>query len=260
MMNIFGFINLCLFELIEHHLKNAVPVFVGNLPLNIKQLKLRKKFKKFGNILSIRLRTNTGKSFLRKAQISKVPHLIAFIYFETREAAEASLVLNGEKFGDNAINVNMFSKEEKTESTNTVVVGNLKYAVTADILRESFECCGEIEYIRVLQNERGCKGLAYIRFVDAEGYTAALELSGTDILGREIRVEKYKVSKTGEGKKLKTSKVNLGKNKKNLQKNAGKGAKPGDAKGPGKKDKKKKEFLGQKSNDAKKVKEIINFY
>lgn len=245
----------------EHHLKNAVPIFVGNLPTNIKQIKLRKKFSKFGNILSIRLRTNTGKSFLRKAQIAKVPHLIAFIYFETREAAEAALALNGEKIGDNSINVNMYSKREKTESANTVVVGNLKYAATADNLRETFGCCGEIEYIRVLQNERGCNGLAYIRFVDAHAFSAALELSGTDILGREIRVERYKASKSGEkkGKKEKTPKVKPGQNKNKPQKNAGKGAKPTDAKVAGQKDKKKnKEFLGVKSNDAKKVMKMKN--
>lgn len=110
-------------------MKNAKPVFVGNLPVNIKRLKLVKMFKKFGKILTIRIRTNTGKPFLRKAQLAKVPHLIAFIYFETDEAAVASTVLSGEKIGDNVITVDVDSKEKAAniKPQNTIVIGNLKY-------------------------------------------------------------------------------------------------------------------------------------
>lgn len=106
-----------------------MPVFVGNLPTNIKRLKLVKLFKKFGKVVSIRFRTNTGKSFLRKKQLEKVPHLIAFVYFDTREAAEASVAVNGEKIGENFITVDLDSKEKATnvKPQNTVVVGNLRY-------------------------------------------------------------------------------------------------------------------------------------
>lgn len=119
--------NKNLLSFTDHHLKNAVPVFVGNLPTNVKRIKLTKMFKKVGKILSIRMRTNKGKSFLRKAQIAKVPHLIAFIYFGTREEAEAAVSLNGEKIGDNVITVDLDSKEKAIKPENTVVVGNLKY-------------------------------------------------------------------------------------------------------------------------------------
>lgn len=117
--------------LTEHHLKDAVPVYVGNLPTNVKHLKLTKMFKKFGKVLSIRIRTNKGKTFLRKSQISKVPHLIAFIYFATLEEAQAAVVLDGEKIGDNHITVNLDTKEKSNNSKNTVVVGNLKYGKSA---------------------------------------------------------------------------------------------------------------------------------
>lgn len=113
--------------LIEHHLKDAIPVFVGNLPTNIKRLKVLKMFKKFGKVLSIRFRTNSGKSFLRKAQISKAPFLIAFVYFDSLEAAKSSLILNGEKVGENSITVDLDTKSEEKDPQNTVVVGNLKY-------------------------------------------------------------------------------------------------------------------------------------
>ncbi|XP_031619661.1 RNA-binding protein 34 [Contarinia nasturtii] len=239
----------------EHHLKNAVPVFVGNLPVNIKRVKLVKMFKKFGKILSIRIRTNTGKSFLRKAQLNKVPFLIAFIYFETPEAAKASTALSGEKIGDNVITVDLDTKEKATnvKPQNTVVIGNLKYAVTENILRESFKCCGEIEHIRVVQSALGCKGVAFIRFVNPESCGLALKLNGTPILDREVRVEKYKANKATDEKKVKKEKTSKPIQKK---KNANKQKQTAnDASSPDKKKKKKnKEFLGVKSNVVKKDK------
>lgn len=114
--------------LLEYYLKDATPVYVGNLPVNIKRVKLLKLFKKFGKILSIRFRTNTGKSFYKKSQVEKVPYLIAFVYFDTREAAEASVECNGTKIGDNVISVDVDHKENKViKPQTTVVVGNLKF-------------------------------------------------------------------------------------------------------------------------------------
>lgn len=97
--------------------------------MNIKHKKLLTLFKPFGKVLSIRVRTNTGKSFLRKAQIKKAPFLIAFIYFEKREAAEASLSLNGQKLNENIIKVDMDGVElmNRIDPKTTVVVGNLKF-------------------------------------------------------------------------------------------------------------------------------------
>lgn len=88
-------------------------------------------FKRFGKVLAIRLRTNTGKSFMKKKQIEKVPFLTAFIYFETKAAAESSLSLNGEKFNENTIKVDMDTKDitKKVNPKTTVMVGNLKYGM-----------------------------------------------------------------------------------------------------------------------------------
>lgn len=111
-------------------MKNAVPIYVGNLPNNIKRLKLVKLFRKFGKILAIRFRSNAGKSLFKTSLIKKAPFVIAFIYFDTREAAEASLTLNGTQVGDNVIVVDLDeNKREKFSQPqqNTVVVGNLKY-------------------------------------------------------------------------------------------------------------------------------------
>lgn len=116
------------FSLPEHYLKDATPVFVGNLPTNIKRVKLVKLFKKYGKVLSIRFRTNKGKPYYKKSQLDKVPHVIAFVYLDSRAAAEASLERNGHTIGENVISVDLDSKDKTVvKPHNTVVIGNLKY-------------------------------------------------------------------------------------------------------------------------------------
>lgn len=137
-------------------------------------------------------------------------------------------------------------------------------AVTEQILRQAFKCCGEIEHIRTLQGPEGCKGIAFVQFAKPESCELALKLHGTEILDREIRVSRYSVKKkekapptTKKGKQQKSGKP---------QKNAvkGKGGKPqasDDAdvamhkimQAKKKKNKAVKEFMGTKSVDNKKV-------
>lgn len=80
--------------------------------------------------MSIRFRTNAGKTFFKKSEVKKAPFLIAFVYFKTREEAEASLALNGTEIGDHKISVDLDAErrvEDNHSQANTVVVGNLKY-------------------------------------------------------------------------------------------------------------------------------------
>lgn len=137
-------------------------------------------------------------------------------------------------------------------------------AVTESTLREAFKCCGEIEHIRIVQSERGCKGVAFVRFVKPESCALALKLNGTPILDREIRVEKFKVGKLNEKKDKKQKKGKIapkpalkGKAGNKVANNAGKKAdlKDTNKQTEKKKNKKNKEFLGLKSNDKKKVRQ-----
>lgn len=270
-------------------------MYVGNLPNNIKRLKLVKLFKKFGEVLTIRFRTNAGKSFFKKSEVKKAPFLIAFIYFKTREQAEASLSLNGTQIGDNVISVDIDAEkrvEDNHSQANTVVVGNLKFgkqfdsnlkfynkelfkkknwiaAVTDQILREAFKCCGEIEHVRTVQGPQGCKGIAFIRFAKPESCELALKLHGTPVLDREIRVERHQSKKKAQKKIQKeklAKKQKGGKFKKNKAEHsqANNAEVDGDVHMKmGKKKKKNKakavkEFMGTKSVDNKKV-NLVNF-
>lgn len=133
-------------------------------------------------------------------------------------------------------------------------------AVTDHILREAFKCCGEIEHIRVVQSDKGCKGVAFIRFAQPESRALAIKLNGTSIMDREIRVEKYQANKSPGEKNVKKAKTPKPVQKKKAANKAGaKKATPqagANGESKTKKKKKNKEFLGVKSNDAKKVKQI----
>lgn len=116
-----------------------------------------------------------------------------------------------------------------------------------------------MEHVRTVQSLKGCNGVAFIRFAKPESCALALKLNGTPILDREIRVEKYSPNKaTNAEKNVKKEKVKkpqqqLGKKKKNANKGgASEGGKPTNPK-VGDNKKKNKEFMGAKSNDAKKV-------
>ena len=82
-------------------------------------------------------------------------------------------------------------------------------------------------------------------------------MNGTSILDREIRVEKYKANKSPGEKNVKKAKTPKPIQKKKAANKvaANKATPQANADGENKK-KKKKEFLGVKSNDAKKVKSI----
>lgn len=78
--------------------------------------------------MSIRFRTNKGKPYYKKSQLDKIPFIIAFVFFDSPEAAKASLERSGTTIGEHIITVDMDTKEKhQIKPQQTVVIGNLKY-------------------------------------------------------------------------------------------------------------------------------------
>ncbi|GAN07362.1 conserved hypothetical protein [Mucor ambiguus] len=73
----------------------------------------------------------------------------------------------------------------------TVWVGQLSYEATSDDVREHFKSCGEITDVRLrLDPQTGrSRGFAHIDFTEEAGKTAAMELDGTEFMGRTIKVD-----------------------------------------------------------------------
>lgn len=133
--------------------------------------------------------------------------------------------------------------------------------VSQELLHETFKCCGKIDYVRVIQTDRGCKGVAFVCFISPDAVPLALELNGTEILGRQMHVERYKESKLKRSDKLTTLFLKKNKSDPGIQakkifkkKNKTNPANPNAMKQTdGGKKKKNKQFTGVKSNEAKTV-------
>ncbi|RKO94035.1 hypothetical protein BDK51DRAFT_18321, partial [Blyttiomyces helicus] len=72
----------------------------------------------------------------------------------------------------------------------TVFVGNLSWDVTEEMLTETFSQSGEVSNVRLITDrETGKKkGFGYVDFATSEAASAACALDGTDVDGRQIRV------------------------------------------------------------------------
>ncbi|GBP04983.1 Nucleolar protein 12 [Eumeta japonica] len=124
------------------------------------------------------------------------------MYLQSKEKAEKSISLNGIEFKGNHLRITLATKPESQdngEAKRTVLVGNLKYSASEESLREIFSSCGEIEYVRCIRDgDKGCKGVAYVCFNNADAVGLALELNETIVDERSIHVERYNVNKLAQ--------------------------------------------------------------
>ncbi|XP_037708483.1 nucleolar protein 12 [Drosophila subpulchrella] len=262
----------------------AATVFVGNLPINTKRVQLIKLFQPYGTTQSIRLRTAGGKQLFKHKQRKAAGSLNAYVVFANPEIAQQALALNGTLFKENHLRVTPAAKAESygqgkddqpndKDAKRTIFVGSLKYSANEEKLREIFSSCGEIDYIRCLQEgDKGCKGVAYVCFQKPDAVGLALELNQTLLDDRPINVERYQVKKLGAKQvrdaaaasaasstpsKTKAKKQNSAGAKKRLDKKKGKenGTAAKETKGAATGGQKKKsEYRGVKVDGIKKAK------
>jgi len=80
-----------------------------------------------------------------------------------------------------------------------IYVGNLPFQTTSEDLEATFSAYGNIAECKLITDrETGrSKGFAFITFAEASGAEAALKLDGTDLGGRQIRVNLAKEDRGG---------------------------------------------------------------
>lgn len=73
----------------------------------------------------------------------------------------------------------------------TVYVGGLSWNVDNEWLKSELEVCGEVVSARVVTDRETQKsrGFGYVEFVKAESAQKALEMAGSEIDGRAIKVD-----------------------------------------------------------------------
>ena len=124
----------------------------------------------------------------------------AVLEFATPDCAAAAIALNGEDFQGRWLSIKYSSPKptlssrapsQKEEGCTTVFIGNLAWEVDEDTIRETFGGCGEIKMVRFsTDKETGdFKGYGHIEFNETEATDKAVELAGTDIMGRQVRVD-----------------------------------------------------------------------
>lgn len=186
----------------EHDPINAAcTVFVGNLPVNTKRPQLIRLFKDYGPVNGIRFRSANGKILFKHKDRKEAGSLSAWIVLKDAETVTRALALNGTVFKNNHLRVTRGNEKSSSMDTKrTIFVGNLKYSANEEKLREIFSSCGDIEYVRCLNDDKGCKGVAYVCFKAPEAVGLALELNETILDERPIHVERYSVKKLGAKK------------------------------------------------------------
>ncbi|KAJ3383898.1 hypothetical protein HDU84_003301 [Entophlyctis sp. JEL0112] len=84
-------------------------------------------------------------------------------------------------------------KKQKVSDSNestTCFVGNLSFNADEDMVKEHFAECGEVVGVRIVLGPDGRKkGYGYVEFADAESAKKALEMAGSSLDGREIRID-----------------------------------------------------------------------
>lgn len=75
------------------------------------------------------------------------------------------------------------------EGCDTVFVGNLQWDVQEEQMREVFSQAGDVSSVRFATNQGSFRGFGYVSFYNGESVVNAIELAGTELNGRAIRVD-----------------------------------------------------------------------
>jgi nucleolin len=168
-------------------------VFVRNLPFSADQPAIEKFFQSCGSVEKVNLlRAHDGR-----------PKGVAFVKFTTPENVQKALALNGNEFEGRTLTIEKTKpkgerpprelnrqQEPRDPASTKVFIGNLSYSTTEANLRQLFENCGEISNIRIATGDDGRpRGFAHVEFDSVEAVEKAVQKSGTELDGRNIRVD-----------------------------------------------------------------------
>ena len=198
----------------EKNGNNHKELFVGNLNFLTSENTLWKHFGKFGKVDDVKLVTDrqTGES-----------KGIAFVAFSTRKEAINALenckdldgrTLNlswsndkeGSRKHGNNNNVGGNFKENQGNQLRKhsgpayiIFVGNLGYRTTEETLKKFFSRAGNVLSVRIAKHYDGrAKGFCHVDFDSQDAVNKAMAMSGQELDGREIRVDKTEPIKSYE--------------------------------------------------------------
>jgi len=192
--------------------KEARTVFVGNLPASVNVKDIKRKFKEYGLVETVRLRGAARpdlKTTKKVAVITRKIHenrsnINAYVRFKEKESALKSCQLNGTDFDSHVLRVDMALKDGGQDSktmtngsathdqSKSIFLGNLHFGIEEDQVRKHFQACGEIIDIRLIRDSfTGIgKGFGYVNFKNSDSIELGLRLNGSQLEGRDVRVSR----------------------------------------------------------------------
>ncbi|KAJ3673739.1 hypothetical protein LUZ60_005731 [Juncus effusus] len=89
------------------------------------------------------------------------------------------------------------ANKEEVDS-RSVFVGNVDYACTPEEVQQHFQSCGTVNRVTILTDKMGQpKGFAYVEFLDADAVQLAVQLSDSELHGRQIKVSPKRTNVPG---------------------------------------------------------------
>ena len=174
-----------------------VEIFIGNLPYSATDEQISEFFSSYGKVAAVRLIQREGR-----------PAGKGFVTFETHADAAKAKEANGTEFLGRAIEIRYSSDPIPERQSyggqsqgygsapkpggngNTIFVGGLSYNSTKESVQAFFSQCGNINAVRVATDLEGNpRGFAHVEFDSEEAVKAAVGLSGSDLDGRNIRID-----------------------------------------------------------------------
>lgn len=194
-------------------------VFVGNLPISIKKEKIKKHFKKYGQIEAVRIRGIPVKDLKvskKVAAIKKEFHpdrntVYAFIRFCNATDAKKAEEANGDLFEEHHLRVEYCEESNKHDESKAIFIGNLSFDAEEEELWKLFNVCGPISHVRIIRDGRTGmgKGFGYVNFKNIDSVQLALEMEQVSLKNRVLRISlcnstkaKKKNEKTSRNKKM----------------------------------------------------------
>ncbi|KAM6939615.1 RNA-binding protein 34 [Xenentodon cancila] len=239
---------------LEEASKRTRTVFVGNLPTSCTKKTLRSIFRDKGSIESIRFRSVVREDPSMSQKVAAIKRKIhpqrksmnAYVVFKKEDGVAKALERNGMEIEkDFHIRVDRVTDSSSHDHKRSVFVGNLSFEINELAFRRHFEPCGTVEAVRLVRDQKSGlgKGFGYILFENADSVQLALEMDGSDLEGRSVRVKR---SVKKEKQKNKSEGKGPSKNPSNIAKGSGgeRGPGPGGFRSP-------KKFTGNRQKTAK---------
>uniref|UniRef100_A0AC35TJX9 RNA-binding protein 34 n=1 Tax=Rhabditophanes sp. KR3021 TaxID=114890 RepID=A0AC35TJX9_9BILA len=174
-------------------------LFVGNAPLTATRDRIRNVFQHFGKIESVRIRNVMPIKEKLGAKVAGKTNkfnenqksLTFYVKYEKEESVGKVLEQVVHELDGNRLIVNGAAQTEY-DSNSSVFCGNLFRGLTEDELIKHFSSCGEVRGVRIVRDKETHQGIgiAYVNFVDPDSVINALNMNGTKLKKRPMRVSK----------------------------------------------------------------------